>query len=726
LVPGTNILAIQLLGYSEGDSTACMVAQLMANFSRAPYVQNTTSNSTQIIWKTLMRTDGYLEFGTNQDETALLSVDLQSTNHVGSLTNLQPGTVYYYRVGADYSGTKAFSEWRSFKTFKPSGDVKFEVIGDSGWATPQQLAIAPLMEAWDEDLVFHVGDVVYFGYSNFAADFRYFGIYQEQIEQTPMFFAWGNHDNYGDLKSLMESMYLPTNNVTGTEHWYSFDHGDVHFVALWLDHQAGVDYSPGSAEYNWLEQDLAASQKPWKFLFFHHTWRSSSIHGQLDDYNSNGVLDSVEMELSVARLAQQYGVQIIFNGHDHNYERFTPRGGTTSFVSGGGGARLYHLYAAHPDTVFYKSTFNFLKVEVQGEETFVQAVDETGAVIDSVHIRKRFPEEQTFKAAWNTPTIETTPANDQDGNIKLQRFEFQGGPVVGRSGDFSSAGRLFINNDQSNLYFGIDETAIRGDQNLFLFVEAPSLSSSNSVLLMNTLGSGTNDPAGGVYGLHLLGNVGFTNFVPNIGIILGDEYADQPDRAFVRPGMAFPIGQGAFYLEEDFPTVPGQKLQQFNLSPETYWVPWEQSANFIEVALPYSALGNLRPGERIKVAVVSGLAGVDLEAQTREIEVGGIARNVSTNGNNVWIEGLQVQLASYPSTNLNLYISKPTDSNEVEVQWPTTPGKHYQLQYNENLAEAWNNITNTFPRTATNISDYATIPVNAGKHRFYRIIEFSE
>ena len=65
LLAGTNVLAIQLQGWSTNDFTACMVAELMANFSRAPYVQNTTTNSTYIVWKTLSAAPSFIEFGTN-------------------------------------------------------------------------------------------------------------------------------------------------------------------------------------------------------------------------------------------------------------------------------------------------------------------------------------------------------------------------------------------------------------------------------------------------------------------------------------------------------------------------------------------------------------------------------------------------------------------------------------------------------------------------------------
>ena len=156
---------------------------------------------------------------------------------------------------------------------------------------------------------------------------------------------------------LHDAFVLPTNDVppvlhplagTGPEHYYSFDHGDAHFAGLYAPlYFRGVELTPETAQYQWLEADLARSTKPWKFLFLHLPLMSSGPHAD-DDYNLNGLRDSQELADVLLPLARQHGVQMIFSGHDHAYERLHPVQGVHCVVTAGGGGSLYPLIALHP------------------------------------------------------------------------------------------------------------------------------------------------------------------------------------------------------------------------------------------------------------------------------------------------------------------------------------------------------------------------------------------
>lgn len=94
--------------------------------------------------------------------------------------------------------------------------------------------------------------------------------------------------------------------------------------------------APGSVQFCWLTNDLASSTKPWKFLFLHLPVMHSGHH-RFDDENGNGIYDFQELQELLAPMANQYGVQRIFSGHDHDYERLNPRLGVQQIVTGGGG-----------------------------------------------------------------------------------------------------------------------------------------------------------------------------------------------------------------------------------------------------------------------------------------------------------------------------------------------------------------------------------------------------
>jgi hypothetical protein len=645
---GTNLLAVQVLGSGPLDTTACFVPELLANVTRGPFLQNTTPTSAQVIWKTLGRASGAVEFGTNLNNLQRLEVDLAETNHIATLANLRPDTQYHYRILNRFGARETYSDWSTLRTFKLTGRVTFNLIGDSGWATSPQFQIAEQLDRSPADFLMHVGDIVYGAITHFNSDLRCFSVYHQQMRTTPWFVALGNHEMYADPLAALQSFYLPTNSATGTEHYYSFDHGDVHFVVTWGDLQALSDYKPGSAQHAWLEQDLARTTKPWKFMFFHHTWRSSSYHGYWDDYDRNLIPDSAQLDASFGELARRFGVQIVFNGHDHCYERLAPSNGPISFISGGGGADPYAMAVLHPDSSQFHSRYHFLRVTVEGDMASVEAVGIDGNVFDRVHLDRTFPSRQPASASWHSSSIVTKPVGDTAANTLGQVFDFTGAPITAPMGLFTSPGRLFVNNDKQHLYLGLDEVMLRPGEELFLFLEVPGLSGLNS---LRDLGNGLVDPAGeGADGLDFLANLAFDSFSPSVGVVLGDEFGDGPARDFLRTGQTLQTGQGAFYLTNGLTALSGQRLAQFNHSPQIFTAPYEKNADFIELALPYSALGGLKPGDMIKVGVITALRSIDTNSatQARHLDTSGIGYSVRATPAGTILEGVAVRLADDP------------------------------------------------------------------------------
>ncbi|MCL5098524.1 MAG: metallophosphoesterase [Candidatus Omnitrophica bacterium] len=649
LVPGENVLAIQGHRASWDSCAFILTPELRANFTRGPFLQNASTNRIQIVWKTPVWADATVEYGTNLSFENRW-VDTTLTNlHVATLTNLGPDTAYYYRVHDSGGGQTAVSPVFSFHTFKSSGPLSFVVVGDTGLGSLAQYQVARVMQTAAPDLVLFAGDIVYPSFTAGRVDLRCFSVYQSQMRYAPFFFALGNHDRHASATDYFDAFYLPTNEVTGTEQFYSFDHGDAHFVILDTDLLAGTDYSIASPQYRWLEADLSASSKPWKFLIFHNPMRSSGPH-RYDDYNYNGIPDQVELQDIIGPLASRYGVQVIFNGHDHVYERLNPIGGVHAIVTGGGGGVLYPLGGTlDPSDAQFWSRHHCVKVDINGDTVELQAIDANGVVFDSMTIQRAPPPRQVYPAAWNSPAIASGPADDGDGNVFGQAFDFSGAPIFTMAGQFSNLGRLYANNNSNTLYLGLEQVMVHSSNNVFLFIESPGLP---GVTNMWPVGNGRVDPGGqGADGLDFLANLSFAHFTPAIGCILGDEFGDGESRSFPRPELNLNIGQGIFYLNPQLDSVPGACLQQFNRSPQSGPVHGEQNADYIELSIPFSSLGGVKPGDLIKIGAMVGGNEFDtrVDHQTRQPDTSFAGYSLVGSGQgNVVLEGLIVQLARDP------------------------------------------------------------------------------
>jgi hypothetical protein len=236
----------------------------------------------------------------------------------------------------------------------------------------------------------------------------YFDVYQESMGDTPFYPSVGNHELNGGscgYQGYTDVYYLPENAPSGDEEeYYSFDWGNAHFVAL----DTNQSYSAGSVQYNWLVSDLQASTQLWTFVFFHHPAYSSGPHG-----STSGV------QTHLVPIFETYGVDVVFNGHDHHYERTcpilddactTPQDGSVVYVvTGGGGAPLY---PASGDwfTAYHSSLYHFLKVEVNGCRLHLDAIDPNGHVFDSYEM-DRCGHPTATPTPTDTPTPTATPTD---------------------------------------------------------------------------------------------------------------------------------------------------------------------------------------------------------------------------------------------------------------------------------------------------------------------------
>jgi 3',5'-cyclic AMP phosphodiesterase CpdA len=218
------------------------------------------------------------------------------------------------------------------------------------------------------DFVLHTGDMVENG---LVADqwTTFFAVERDLMRQAPLYGVLGNHEANSAL--YFDAFHLP-----GNERWYSFDYGNVHLVALEVDGYASI--APGSEQIAWLENDLAQTAQPWKVVFFHIPPYSSGAHGS--DLTVRAALEPIFI---------RYGVDLVFNGHDHDYERSVAND-IVYIVTGGGGAPLYPQVNSNPASVYFTSTHHSVLVNVIGSTLSVSGVRSDGAHFDEFTLSKPF------------------------------------------------------------------------------------------------------------------------------------------------------------------------------------------------------------------------------------------------------------------------------------------------------------------------------------------------
>jgi len=367
-----------------------------------PYLGETTATSVVISWAT--EGSGASEVRYSLDKSYGKAVAAVSSTydgkywHSATLTGLTVDTTYYYKV---YTGGDDVTPWVEI-TFTTAlkataGQFTFVALGDSRpWSDsspPSQgaLDVAARMDRQSFDLALHTGDIVNSGGLCSGSDSSwnqyiraYFDLYRESMGDVPFYPCVGNHELSGGscgYQGYTDVYSLPENGPPGgKEEYYSFDWGNAHFLAL----DTNQAHEVGSTQYDWLVNDLQISTQPWKFVFFHHPPYSSGYHGS-----------TTEVPTYLVSAFETYGVDVVFNGHDHHYERTCPiragacttpqDGGVVYYVAGGGGAPL-HPVLGDWFTAYKGTLYHFLSVEVDGCQLRLDAIDVGGNVFDSYEI----------------------------------------------------------------------------------------------------------------------------------------------------------------------------------------------------------------------------------------------------------------------------------------------------------------------------------------------------
>ena len=312
---------------------------------RQPYLQNVYKDSASILWKTNIGNNCFVKYGTSFPLTAaqngtlrLHKIGLSATadtlkivqddgdierfltypdstdtymNEV-TIKGLKRGQKYFYEIYTDNKILATGKEYY-FKT-EPDGafDFSFYAMGDIGNASPTsafQDVTARQIDFLEErpDFGIGTGDIVYKDGESEWYDHHFFQPMQNVLKNIPFYPALGNHDWHKDPDlNFTQEWKLPNN-----EHYFSFDYGNAHFIAL--DSREGGLYEY-EKQVAWLENNLINAQNKydWIFIYLHH----------------NGITCTYKREYkqvsSLYPLFAKYNVDIVLNGHAHTYERLHP------------------------------------------------------------------------------------------------------------------------------------------------------------------------------------------------------------------------------------------------------------------------------------------------------------------------------------------------------------------------------------------------------------------
>ncbi|MCP5062144.1 MAG: T9SS type A sorting domain-containing protein [Ignavibacteriae bacterium] len=312
-----------------------------------PYLQSPTSSSIYVCWSSIGTTSPIVQYGRTEtlgdsvDATKVYFYDPDVKWYTSKLENLEPSTLYYYKVKTDSAESNIFR----FRTQPVDSDstehIRIAVHGDNR-TYPEKFRevndslISKVNSVYGEDLenninlVFNVGDIVTDGHNLSQYQNEYFEPIKNISPFVPHMVSIGNHEK--ESSNFYHYMKYEEFGGPQSEKYYSFRIGKVLFIAL----NTNTDLR-NTTQIVWLKNILDTAQNDnsiaWIFVFQHHPG-----HSELwPDGNTSYVQDEI-----IPTLTKYSKVDLLTYGHSHNYERGTATGSSNLrlMLSGGGGSNL--------------------------------------------------------------------------------------------------------------------------------------------------------------------------------------------------------------------------------------------------------------------------------------------------------------------------------------------------------------------------------------------------
>src|SRR5664279_3090586 len=323
---------------ADKDDPAAVLPLLV----RGPYLQQATPNSMLIRWRTDALCRSRVRFGNSSAALENMVTDSALvTEHKVLLRALKPETKYYYSIG-DVKNTLQGDTANYFYTLPVAGETgtyRIAAFGDCGNNSINQRNVrdqllqylgSNYLNAW-----ILLGDNTYPDGTDAEFQANFFNIYKDNLlKKFPLFPSPGNHD-YHDIEfsaavaqqthgiAYYQNFSMPESGESGgqasyTSQYYSFDIGNIHFLALdsygKADNKRLSDTS--GPQVSWIKKDLEkASKAEWIIAYWHHPAYTMGSH------NSDTEKELVDIRENVIPVLERYGVDLVLAGHSHDYER---------------------------------------------------------------------------------------------------------------------------------------------------------------------------------------------------------------------------------------------------------------------------------------------------------------------------------------------------------------------------------------------------------------------
>ena len=352
---------------TAGAKSVTTLAATDVQVARGPYVQRVDAQSARVVWRTNIPASSNLGYSDGVNSYTVQDPVLRTDHSVliGPLPSLARIT---------YTLNYPTPKGGSFTTCSGSpANLALDAAGDMGGGNAPEKSIASLIAADHPDLIAAMGDDVYPTGADQDYAARFFTPYASALAGSAFFTTFGNHEYYSPGGADARRAW----SQPGSKSSFSFDCSGVH-IAVVDNYQP---YGPGSAQYNWLANDLSTTTQPWKIVVMHIPPYSSSTTGPSP--GSAGVLNT---------LFEKSGVQLVLGGHSHNYERTKVINGVTYMVDGGGGNGLNVFSGTPPSWSAYRAAeYSYLRLKISASQILGTEIRQDGTTGDGFTIAGTAP-----------------------------------------------------------------------------------------------------------------------------------------------------------------------------------------------------------------------------------------------------------------------------------------------------------------------------------------------